>query len=243
MDCQDALLMLETSARSGSVAYRAAEAHVAACAGCRSYRQRQSHLQRRLAPLAMVAAPASVRRRISRALRTEDRATPRLLHRWAWVPMAAAAALFFLVRPAVPTTVASGLATTARAGLDSMLLRPEWTATQYETWLEAQLGFDVDIPDIDGAMLVGARVATMDGQTGAAVAYLQDGMPVTYFRLPSDRVFGGPVRAGRVRTASTDGYQVAVWREGPTARAVVSPLPRRALASIAKECQALASTD
>lgn len=216
------------------------EAHLALCPACRAFLLREQQLHRRLRRLPRVPAPATLRATIRARLRG-DRVSHRR-YRVAWMlagSIAAALALVWLGRaePGTPAELALPLANIAQDGLE----RTERVDTLAEeavmTWLRARAGYTVDLPRMGGAVLVGARTERVDGSPAATLVYLVNGMPVTYFAVPSRRILGYRLEADTVTSHAADGYEVAFWTERGQARALAAPRGRVAVRELAEECR------
>ncbi|NIM48872.1 MAG: hypothetical protein GTN62_03695 [Gemmatimonadales bacterium] len=201
-------------------------------------------LSGRLSQLSVgVRAPSELRARIEAALALESAAARRRRRvRWlagSGVALAAAAVLVVTVvgTPEVPSATAQPLVEQARIGLSDVGAVASADATELERWLEDQVGYQVDIPDISEAKLEGARVAELGEVRGAAVVYQYHGTPLTYFAWPSGDVMGQLAGGEGVTAVSSNGYQVALWTEHGAARAVAAPMPRRAVVEVAEECR------
>jgi anti-sigma factor RsiW len=153
------------------------------------------------------------------------------------VALAAAALFMFLGTPNTSRQVASPLARAAQAGLGSPVSIASSDTAILRAWLQHEVGYEVEIPAIGDADLVGASVTEMDGVRGAAVVYEYHGKPLTYFDLPSSGLADRWPQSDGVQTASADGYEVALWAQGDGARAVAAPMPRRAVVGVANECR------
>jgi len=222
-----------------------AHAHCAGCDACRQYYGAQRALGRRLFRLgaAAIQAPPWLAARVRASLdvetvRLERRRRTRLFAGSGTAALAAAAALFLLLgAPDTSRRMASPLARAAQAGLGSPAAITSSDTAILRAWLQHEVGYAVEIPTISDADLVGASVTEMDGVRGAAVVYEYHGQPLTYFDLPSTGSSGRWPQSGVVESASADGYEVAVWTQEGGARAVVAPMPRRAVVGVANECR------
>jgi anti-sigma factor RsiW len=246
MRCETArrILWPQPGPRPATDEAAAAFEHYSSCEECRRFFAHQNVLGRRLKHLgARVKAPPGLVQRISAALADETvlHATgsrSRRLSRGALALVAAAALLVVVIRPTgVPAEVAQPLVTEAQV----ILSQPEGYSSsdirELENWLELRVGYPVHIPDISNSYLVGVRIATLAGTKTAAAVYLVEGMPLTYFALPSGRVLGLEVRGSRVKGVSSDGYNVALWAERGRARAIVAPMPLERVVGVAEECR------
>ncbi len=200
-----------------------------------------SHRLRQLA--ATRHAPPELKARILAALDAEDRANSKVVPiasriRWRLVgggvlAAAAAAIILTISRPDEGAVAASFVQEHMRA------LTP---GGAYEgsdlvaaaNWLESQIGYPVDLPDIAEATLTGARVATIGSVRAAAVVYLLHGQRLTYLAMPEDTP---PIDSDDVTTMASSGYHVAVWTESGGPRAVVAAMPEDEIAAVAEECK------
>lgn len=222
-----------------------AHAHRANCDACRRYYGAQRALSRRLRRLSAAAlqAPPWLAARIRASLDDETallvrRRRSRLIAGSGTVALAAAAALLLLLgAPDTSRRMASPLARAAQAGLGSPVSIASSDTAILRAWLQHEVGYTVDIPNISDANLVGASVTEMDGVRGAAVVYEYRGQPLTYFDLPSTGFPGGWPQSGVVESASANGYEVAVWTQEGGARAIAAPMPRRTVVDVANECR------
>lgn len=221
-----------------------AHAHRAGCDACRRYYGAQRALSRRLRQLSAAAlqAPPWLAARIRASLDDETallvRRRSRLIAGSGTVALAAAAALLLLLgAPDTSRRMASPLARAAQAGLGSPVSIASSDTAILRAWLQHEVGYTVDIPNISDADLVGASVTEMDGVRGAAVVYEYRGRPLTYFDLPSTGFPGGWPQSGVVESASANGYEVAVWAQEGGARAIAAPMPRQTVVDVANECR------
>jgi len=222
-----------------------ADAHRASCDACRRYYGAQRALSQRLRRLSAAAlqAPPWLAARVRTSLEDETarlvrQRRLRLFAGSATVALAAAAALLLFV--GVPDTsqrVASPLARAAQAGLASPVSIASSDTAILRAWLQHEVGYTVEIPNISDADLVGAGVTEMDGVRGAAVVFEYHGQSLTYFDLPSTGLPGGWPQSGVLASASADGYEVAVWTQEGGARAVAAPMPRQTVVDVANECR------
>ncbi len=250
MQCEQARLALwprpgpQPEAGEGA---RALE-HYAECAACQWFFRTQDRLGHRLARVEAPAAPATLTERIRTALAEEEQ-TRRAAARGRWLAgagaalLTAAAVLVFAVRsPSVPTELVRPFVEHAQTDLGGGRAMTSSDFTELQSWLEGQVGYDLHLPHITGARLVGGRVAEIGGVRGAIVTYVSDaeGKALTYFALPSTNVIGGSLTPDQVAIVTTDDYEVAVWLEAGGTRAVVASMPRRRVVEIAEECKAQA---
>ena len=213
--------------------------HVAQCTGCTAFYAEQTAIADRLGALPSLAAPRPLRGAITRSIQKESGWQP-----WLWaVPLAAAASLVLLAVTQFSSGDALARPLAEAAQLESELTIATAVRPDIEAWLERTMGYRIEIPDIQDAALVGARVADIGGQRSAAVVYMTRGMPLTYFALPTDEVMGHKVSHRTVVAGRSAGYEVALWTEQGRARAVAAPLPRSEIMAIANECRSKAQTD
>ena len=222
-----------------------ANAHRASCDACRHYYGAQRALSQRLRRLSVAAlqAPPWLAARVRASLDDETaqlvrRRRLRLFAGSGTVALAAAATLLLLLgAPDTSRRVASPLAQAAQAGLASPVSIASSDTAILGAWLQHEVGYTVEIPNISDADLLGATVTEMDGVRGAAVVYEYHGQPLTYFDLPSSGFPGGWPQRGVVESASANGYEVAVWIQEGGARAVAALMPRRTVVDVANECR------
>lgn len=215
--------------------------HLASCHSCRKFYAAQTALVRRLTRLASTPAPAPLRAKIIAAMDSRLRAR----HRWKLgAALTAAAVVMLLATPRFANERAfDPLADVARSQLAETTMLETGEISEAEEWLAREIGYAVVVPDIEDAVLIGARVSDVGDQKSAVAVYLSRGMPVTYFALPSGEVMGQRVRDRGVVARSSDGYTVAVWTEHGQTRALAAPLGRSQLIKMAEECRSKAVTD
>ena len=197
-----------------------------------------SHRLRQLA--ATRHAPPELKERILAALDAEDRANSKVVPiasriRWRLVGggVLAAAAAAIILTISRPDVAASLVQEHLRA------LTPDGAYEGSDlvaaaNWLESQIGYPVDIPDIAEARLTGARVATIGSVRAAAVVYQLHGQRLTYLAMPEDTP---PIESDDVTTMASSGYHVAVWTESGGPRAVVAAMSEDEIAAVAEECK------
>ena len=199
-------------------------------------------LGRRLDRLAATArtAPPHLEVRIRETLARES-ARPSRRHRVGLfaaggATLAAATVVLALLGKPAGESLAPPLAREARLGLAKVVAIESSDTAALVEWLQSEVGYQVDIPAISHAELVGATVAELGDVRGAAVVYEYRGTPLTYFALPAWDVLGQPVPDGLTATAA-NGYEVALWTEQGAARAVAASMPRQAVLQVAEECR------
>ncbi|UCD23610.1 MAG: hypothetical protein JSW51_11285 [Gemmatimonadota bacterium] len=208
-------------------------------------------LSYRLSSLSAMAAPARLRWRILAALDAEDRAAPLALrgrrHPALWATALAAATLVLLLAR-VPDSADSD-ATNAIASLaDQAVLDLGGTGSlessdpaELGSWLATQMGYHVDIPSIEHAVLLGGRVTKLNEAPSVAVLYRMGGERLTYFALPADNGLGSNIPTNGVRSASTAGLNMAMWYEAGGARVIVSAMDEKDVVAVARECKRTAA--
>jgi anti-sigma factor RsiW len=147
----------------------------------------------------------------------------------------ATVALALLGTPA-SDSLAPPLAREAQLGLAKVVAIESADTAALVEWLQSEVGYQVDIPAISNAELVGATVAELGDVRGAAVVYQYRGASLTYFALPAGELLGRPVPTG-LTAATANGYEVALWTEQGAARAVAASMPRQAVLQVAEECR------
>jgi anti-sigma factor RsiW len=109
-------------------------------------------------------------------------------------------------------------------------------ADELRAWFEERLGAGFDIPDIEGARLVGGRLAGDSEMLGAIVDFEYHGKRLTYVVSENLDLIEMLEGQGLV-VGSAEGQQVVMWLEDWTARAVVAEMPRQELKGIAAQCR------
>lgn len=247
MDCSNARLLLGPDPQPASTSPELVEAHrhYGQCEACRAFFAAQRKVAERLRRLAQgPPAPAALRARVLATIDQERRERERLVHhrRWAFLGggalvAAAAVAVLMLASPADPMDIATPFVrqVTQRAAVSSAMTTGE---VQLAEWLASQMGSAVHIPVIPDAELLGGRVTQLGDVRTAVVDYRIHGMSLTYFHIPAVRILGRPIAEGdELLSLSSGGYEVVMWRENDSARAVVSPMSRRELQAIAEHCR------
>ena len=93
----------------------------------------------------------------------------------------------------------------------------------------------MEVPELPGLQIRGARLCLMDGRRGGVVEYSSEGHPVSYFVVPD----GEPAErlpTGEPRSAVRAGYRVVTWREPGLVHALVGDLPEATLLGLARLC-------
>ena len=235
IDCRLARQHLapEPGPRATSPDVEAAFRHYQGCRACQDFFE----THRRLAGLVRragrgVHAPPDLAPRILAAVsRHEASATTALRSRrnlWlGGVAVAAAAVLTLWLGPPVGSDPL-----TARPFVEQALAvdgparaTPALAPGPLDQWFRSQQIHGFEIPDIEQARMS----AAVDFETPT-------GFQVTYIMVPDTRLFGG-VNESDIMTMSSDGWEVAMWVENGTARAVISQMPRGDLLTIAEQCK------
>jgi anti-sigma factor RsiW len=221
---------------------RRIEAHLAGCAACRRAAEMLGSTRTALADAASKEVPERLRARAAAALASPS-PSPSPQRRWAWAALGAAAvaataALFVgLAHRELPTAVEDELVSHHLAGFarerpcDFESSDPAAVAT----WLEAQLGYSVDVSVPAGTRLLGARLCRIEGARTAALMFLHEEKPLTVF-VPSE----GSEAARTARGFAGEGLRCT---SGPLGKAIcVKGVGRPTLAVAEVELSALAST-
>lgn len=158
-----------------------ARLHVAACRPCRETLEQFADLRTALRAIPDDAAPGAPRRAVAASGRRRV---------WAWGAagaLAAAAALLLVVSVSPLHGAASGL----RDELEAHHLRAFSRASPCEfmssdagavrAWLRSRVGYDVDVPTIPGAKLLGARRCKLGGVMTASLLYRRGDEALTVF--------------------------------------------------------------
>lgn len=107
-----------------------------------------------------------------------------------------------------------------------------------QSWFVSEAGYSVDIPDIPGAILLGGRLAPVDGVVAAAVDYQIDGVDLTYLMVPNrDMISSILERQNNMAMSAAPGYQIIMWNQGGGTRALVARIPQDQLFEIAEHCR------
>ena len=107
-----------------------------------------------------------------------------------------------------------------------------------QSWFVSEAGYSVDIPNIPDAILLGGRLARVEGIVAAAVDYQLDGVDLTYLMVPDrDMISAILERQDDMAMSSAPGYQIIMWNQGGGTRALVAPIPQDQLFQIAEHCR------
>lgn len=253
MRCEEArrVLMPEPGPRPESPESREAFDHYERCPACQQFFADHRAIRSRLSNLKDLAAPAALRRRVEEAIAKDSvSARPRRPARWiaaGGALVAAATLILVLSNPTIPETVRTPLVQHAAQALPDPTLADEATdaiATSDSQilgqWFVGRVNYPVEVPQIDGAELVGGRVAELHGVRSVSIVYRYRNSEITYFALPSGQVGSTTVDWNDIVAESSDGYELAMWQEAGLARAVVAAMPRADVMRFARECRAKA---
>jgi anti-sigma factor RsiW len=102
-------------------------------------------------------------------------------------------------------------------------------------WIEARLGYAVEVPAPEGIELIGARACTVGGEATAALLYRDDGAPMTVFVPPpgSHALDAAALFAAEPRcTAGPIGERICVFGNAPQPVFAVADLPDERVLSL-----------
>ena len=244
MDCTQARLILgpDPGPRTASPEVDAAFAHYEDCDACHALFANHRLVAERVRQAAGAQrAPDALRARIMTALEEESQRPPAVTPRRRWGMVAAAlvaatvAGLFF-TNGGVNTgdEIAPLVAQTFQPGEDSILITQ---AEPLRAWLTSHSVPDFDIPDIPNARIAGARLTTVDGVRSAVIDFVQnDGSAITYLMVPKAKIVD-EMDAERILARTSSEYEVAMWQEDGTARALFADIPRERIMAIAELCK------
>ena len=192
-------------------------------------------------------APRHLRERIYAGIAAESSAERRQQFRWALVGSGAGGAFFaaaaafaiWLAVPAAqpPLQVESWVDIALNRVTGGAMMQTD-EPESLRSWLESQVDYEVDVPDIPDAVLRGGRLAYVGGIRGAAVEYDVHGQHLVYLMVPHGSVMDMLASQGdTVLTWSSRGYQIVMWKQGSGTRALLGPLPQKELYQIADHCR------
>ena len=227
--CEDRQMMLNglLDGELDAANTAAAEAHLAACHGCREEYARLEALRRTVRGSgARYAAPDELRRQVETAI-AEPRRT--------------------VARGRVPTWLLSGFAGALAASLAMLLILPGGGASRLDDeliaghvrslqvahltdvqtsnehlvrpWFNGKIDFAPPAPELSGQgfPLAGGRLDYLNGRTVAAIVYKR--------RLHSINLFVWPAKPAGGRRVQRQGYSLNEWSEGSLRYAAVSDIP------------------
>ncbi len=220
----------------------AALSHYGECDACQAFYATNQSLAARLAQLRDGSpAPDALRARILTAIAAEKVALPVRRRKWAGQAIAVAAVAAFVAIWVGTRSPSNGTAAAFVQMSQSIPQTEQVMATevagQLQSWFATNTGHSFDIPDIPDARLTRGRVTTLDGMVAAVVDYDLGGTELTYFMIPSEEIMRNRSTQDGLVSLSTDGYQVVLWQEGQTSRALVSPIAQSRIRAIAEHCR------
>lgn len=110
-------------------------------------------------------------------------------------------------------------------------------ARHISTWISTKVGYDVTVPKILHAELIGARLLRNGDENIAAADYRIRGKTLSYLVLSTPIFMGHPIGGDSVLQFSRGHYNLAAWSENGRALAVAAQLPEREVAAVALECK------
>ncbi|MBN1206340.1 MAG: zf-HC2 domain-containing protein [Myxococcaceae bacterium] len=215
------------------------ETHLATCAACARRVEQERHVQQALRRAARHAvqsrrAPDSLRAGLQVGLRREQRRA----HQLQWLRMSAAALVVACVgggwvalrpeeRQRFVEDAARRHAKSTRLPYEIANAAPE----RVEQWFHGKLEHRVPVPRLPNAQLSGARIFNLKDRDAAYISYeTQPSKEGEAGRRIGVFVFGDAERQldakalPSVEVDSSDGYNVAVWRDGEIVYELVSDL-------------------
>jgi anti-sigma factor RsiW len=228
----------------GGAAKRAGtEAHLAACAACAQLLARYAGLRAGLRAEAAAAAPDSVPARLQarvEGLGAGPVAPGRVhrLHSAAARRFAAVAAALLLALSLLWTGWPRGFNEALAEDLERHHLKAFSRARPCEfessdpdavrAWAESQVGYAVHVPQVPGAVLLGARRCKLAGRLSVSLLYRHGNQALTLFAPPQDSSATAQSRAfadgGPRCTQGPVGERICVSVRGDTATIAVSEL-------------------
>lgn len=158
-------------------------------------------------------------------------------HAAGWLTFAATVALMLAVAaPRESTDLSSPLIRSARVGMTGADVLSSSDPAELGSWLEARAGYAVEVPAISSALLIGGRVADLNGVPTASATYVIAGNHLTYFDLPNE-LRGALPADEQVRTMSHGEFNIAMWTAAESVRALVARIGSRELVAVAQECR------
>lgn len=117
-------------------------------------------------------------------------------------------------------------------------LQPASSEVELRDWFYSLVGYEVTIPEIEDAELIGGRIEVAGDLHTAAVSYTFRDVDLTYLVTPSSFVRDYPVSDGEVPYLVRDGdSKMVVWGTNGFARALVGRLSDDELMSMALTCR------
>jgi len=241
-----ALLGPDVGPRESTPETRDAYDHLEQCQQCTSFFALQKSIAGRLRDISEnQKPPGNLREHVLAAIDREENVAPRRTRKpvtpWpalgGLVAAAAALAIWIGVRP--PSSQDDLMGSTVAAAIQGAptsdaLITSESRSLQ--DWFQTRSIPLFDIPVIEDAQLTGGRVIQLAGRRSAAVDFVKDGLQLTYVMAPVLEWLE-ELPAEDIMTMSSDGYEIALWEEDGTTRAVFSSMPRRQVLEIAEQCK------
>lgn len=250
MNCDEARSVIGPDLPPGpeSPEAQAAFEHYQGCDACQRFYAHQVRLANRLKSLNTMRAPTDLRDRVLAAIDAElgaqDRPQPAIRRRRliAGGLMAAAVAVLavWLSRPNPANTAHQAAIILAQTAHDSVPAGKRMASNEegpLRSWFASQLRTSVDIPEIHQAQLTGGRMTQVDGTSTAAIRYEYRGTELVYFMIPASPVSRRMPEDDNLWPFTANGYELVLWREGATIRAVMASMPRVELEAIAEQCR------
>ncbi len=117
-------------------------------------------------------------------------------------------------------------------------LQPASSEVELRDWFYSLVGYEVTIPEIEDAELIGGRIEVAGDLRTAAVSYTFRGVDLTYLVTPSSFVRDHRVSDGEAPYLVRDGdSKMVVWGDNGFARALVGRLSDDELMRIALKCR------
>ncbi|MCH8253997.1 MAG: hypothetical protein IID06_01500 [Gemmatimonadetes bacterium] len=192
-------------------------------------------------------APRHLRERIYAGIAAESFAERRQQFRWdlvgagaggALLAAAAAFAIWLAVPANRPQLQAESWVDIALNQVTGGAMMQTDEPESLRSWFESQVDYEVDVPDIPDAVLLGGRLAYVGGIRGAVVEYDVHGQNLVYLMVPQGSVMDMLASQGdTVVTWSSRGYEIVMWKQGGGTRALLGPLPQQELYQIADHCR------
>ena len=117
-------------------------------------------------------------------------------------------------------------------------LQPASSEVELRDWFYSLVGYEVTIPEIEDAELIGGRIEVAGDLHTAAVSYTFRGVDLTYLVTPSSFVRDHRVSDGEAPYLVRDGdSKMVVWGTNGFGRALVGRLSDDELMSMALKCR------
>lgn len=190
-------------------------------------------VERLRASAEQIRAPAHLRDRIVAAIESEQRLEAVQRRRPLWYGAAATALAAVLAFMLIGVPVARNPELSVSQGLSHQAATAELA-----DWFDAQLQYNVVIPNIENARLVSGMIRPEREELAAMITYSLQGMDVAYLMAPTVTIRDHLVqeKAGPYIVATADSKMV-VWRSIGFSRALVADLPDEELLAIAIACK------